>query len=79
MATETTFDHICEILRDQDGVSGELTPETTFEEIGLDSLSIVEAVMACENDYDIEIDPDANPKTIGEFVKIVDDLVAKKD
>ncbi|EHF01986.1 MULTISPECIES: acyl carrier protein [Olsenella] len=78
MAKETTFEHICDILREQDGITGELTPETSFEEIGLDSLSIVEAVMACEGDFDIEIDAEANPKTIGEFVSLVDGLVAQK-
>jgi acyl carrier protein len=78
MAEETTFDHICTILREQNGVTGELTPETSFEEIGLDSLSVVEAVMACEGDFDIEIDAEANPKTVGEFVELVDCLVAQK-
>lgn len=75
---ESTFDHIVSIIREQDGIEGEITPETTFEELGLDSLSVVEAVMECEQDYDIEIDAEANPKTVGEFVSMVDDLIAKK-
>lgn len=75
---ESTFEHVVSIIREQDGVDGEITPETTFEELGLDSLSVVEAVMECEQDYDIEIDAEANPKTVGEFVSMVDDLVAKK-
>ena len=61
MADQSTFERICEILREQDGVEGELTPETTLEEAGLDSLAVVEAVMTCETEFDIEIDPDAKP------------------
>ena len=45
---ESTFAKICEILKEQDGVTEELTPETTFEEAGIDSLATVEVVMACE-------------------------------
>ena len=53
-------------------------PETTFEEAGIDSLATVEVVMACEEEFDIEIDAEANPKTIGEFVDMVDKLIAEK-
>ena len=34
---ESTFAKICEILKEQDGVTEELTPETTFEEAGIES------------------------------------------
>lgn len=79
MADQSTFERICEILREQDGVEGELTPETTLEEAGLDSLAVVEAVMTCETEFDIEIDPDAKPATISEFAEIVDGLIAEKN
>ena len=79
MADQSTFERICEILREQDGVEGELTPETTLEVAGLDSLAVVEAVMTCETEFDIEIDPDAKPATIGEFAEIVDGLIAEKN
>ncbi|MDI9590136.1 MAG: phosphopantetheine-binding protein [Acidobacteriota bacterium] len=76
--TESTFEHICTILKEQDGVTEELTPETVLSEVGLDSLAVVEAVMACEADFDIEIDTEANPQTIGEFVELVDGLLEEK-
>ena len=75
---ESTFDKICEILKEQDGVTEKLTPETTFEEAGIDSLATVEVVMACEEEFDIEIDAEANPKTIGEIVDLVDKLIEEK-
>ena len=45
----------------------------------MDSLAVVEAVMTCETEFDIEIDPDAKPATIGEFAEIVDGLIAEKN
>ena len=50
----------------------ELKPETKLAEVGLDSMSTVEAVMACEDEFGIEIDPEANPQTIQEFVDLVE-------
>ena len=78
IASDQKMSRICEILKDQDGVTEELTRETTFEEAGIDSLATVEAVMACEDEFGIEIDSEANPKTIGEFVDMVDKLIAEK-
>ena len=46
--------------------------EEALEEAGLDSLATVEAVMACEDECGIEIDPESNPKTVGEFVELVE-------
>ena len=43
--------------------------------MGLDSLAVVEIVMSCEDEFDVEIDPDASPATIGEFVAIIDGLL----
>ena len=46
-----------EIICDQLGVSeNEVTPDASFiEDLGADSLDIVELVMALEEEYDIEI------------------------
>jgi acyl carrier protein len=34
--------------------------------------------MACEDEFDIEIDAESNPQTVGEFVTLVDGLLAEK-
>lgn len=79
MAEGNTFDRIVAILREQDGLEGvELTPETRLADVGLDSLATVEAVMACEDEFDIEIDAVSNPQTVGEFITLVDGLLAEK-
>ena len=68
-----TFERVVKVLKEQDGLEDvEFTPEMTLEEAGLDSLATVEAVMACEDEFGIQIDPESNPKTVGEFVELVE-------
>ena len=76
MAEESTFDRVVKILKEQDGLDDvELTSDTKLAEVGLDSLATVEAVMACEDEFGVEIDAEANPTTVGEFVDMVDALL----
>ena len=80
MAEESTFDRIVSILKDQEGLDNvDLKPDTKLSEVGLDSMSTVEAVMACEDEVGIEIDPEANPQTVQEFVDLVDEQLKNKD
>lgn len=72
---ETTFDRICTIIRDNGGTEMELTPETKLADAGLDSLATVEAVIACEDEFDIEIETDSNPETVGELVELIESLM----
>lgn len=76
---ESTFDRVVKVLKEQDGLENvEFTPETTLEEAGLDSLATVEAVMASEEEFGIEIDPESNPTTVGEFVALVEKTIAEQ-
>lgn len=78
MAESTTFDRICDIIRENGGAGDvELTLDTKLADAGLDSLSTVEAVIACEDEFDIEIETDSNPETVGEFVELVESLMEK--
>lgn len=75
MAEESTFDRIVKILQEQDGLEDvEITNDTKLSDLGLDSLSVVEAVMACEDEFGIEVDADAAPETVGDFVDMVETL-----
>lgn len=49
----------------------ELTPETNLVESGLDSLDLADLAMDCEETFDIEIDLDAAPTTIGDLINII--------
>jgi len=69
-------ERVKEIIVDQLGVDeNEVTPEAKFiDDLGADSLDIVELVMALEEEYDIEISDEEAEKiqTVGdatEFIK----------
>jgi acyl carrier protein len=69
------FDRVKEIIVDQLGVDEEaVTPEASFvEDLGADSLDIVELVMALEEEFGIEIpDEDAEKiATVGDAVEYI--------
>ncbi len=74
---ESTFERIVQILRDKCELdeSIEITMDTTFKDIDLDSLAVVEIALECEDEFGIEIDVEEPPKTMGEFVALVDSLL----
>ncbi len=70
---KSTFERVCDIVRENAGAGDvELTRETTMSDLGLDSLATVEVVVACEDEFDIEISQDATPASVGEFVDLVE-------
>ena len=75
---ENTFDRIVEILRSQCDLDDwvQVTMDTTFKDIDLDSLDVVEVALECENEFGITIEVEEPPKTMGEFVQLVDSLMA---
>jgi acyl carrier protein len=72
-------ERVSQLIVDQLGVSGEeLKPEASFlDDLGADSLDIVELVMAMEEEFDIEIpDEDAERiQTIGDAFAYVKERV----
>ena len=73
MATpEEVAERVKGIIVDQLGVSlEEVTPAASFiEDLGADSLDIVELIMALEEEYDMEI-----PDEDAEKIQTVDDVV----
>ena len=57
----------------------EVTMEATFEDLGADSLDIVEIIMALEEEFDIEISDDEaeQAKTIGDVVNYLVTVVGE--
>ncbi len=72
MSSEEIFEKVKNIIVEQLGVSETaVTPEASFiDDLGADSLDIVELVMALEEEFDIEI-----PDTDAEKVVTVEDVV----
>ena len=50
-------DRVTAIIADQLGVSAaDVTPDKTFDELGADSLAVVELVMAFEDEFEVEVE-----------------------
>ncbi|MBQ3199965.1 MAG: acyl carrier protein [Firmicutes bacterium] len=56
---------------------GDISLNTTFEDMALDSLDVVQMVMAIEEAFDIEIDDDDvdGLKTIGDLVEYIEEKI----
>ena len=74
-------DRIREIIGDQLGVpAGQIVPEASFmDDLGADSLDVVELVMAIEEAFDLEIPDDDAEKinTIQDAISYVDERTSK--
>ena len=49
--------------------------ETSFDDMELDSLDVIEVVMAIEEAFGITLEIDENIKTVGDLVDLVDSLI----
>ena len=72
-SSEEIAERVKSIIVEQLGVSmEEVTPEASFiEDLGTDSLDIVELIMALEEEYDTEI-----PDEDAEKIQTVDDVIS---
>ena len=80
MSSEDIFEKVKEIVIEQLGVSEtSITTDASFiDDLGADSLDIVELIMALEEEFDMEI-PDADAEkvvTVGDVVDYIKDHVA---
>lgn len=51
---------------------GSLKPETSFEELQLDSLDLVDMAMACEDAFGVVVEVGENLKTVGDLIAIIE-------
>ena len=81
MPQRSTYDHVCKVLDDMLGLSPqELTPTSRIvEDLGADSLDVVEIVMALEEEFGIEIPDEDTEKlhTVSDVVAYIDRLKGK--
>ena len=80
MSSEEIFEKVKGVIVEQLGVAeGNITMKASFiDDLGADSLDIVELIMALEEEFDIEIaDSDAEKVvTVGDVVEYIKDHVA---
>lgn len=79
MSSEEIFDKVKEIIVEQLGVAeNTVTMEASFiDDLGADSLDIVELIMALEEEFDLEI-PDSDAEkvvTVGDVVDYIKENV----
>ena len=80
MSSEGVFEKVKNVIIEQLGVAeNNITMEASFiDDLGADSLDIVELIMALEEEFDIEI-PDSDAEkvvTVGDVVEYIKDHVA---
>ena len=69
------FEKIQAYLANQLDISpDDITPETTFESLGIDSLDTVDLLMELEDKLDISIELDEKVETVGDLVNFVEKL-----
>ena len=68
-----TFEKVAKIIAESKGISeGEITMETTFEELGFDSLDTVELVMNFEEEFGVAIEVNEALKSVADVVNLID-------
>lgn len=69
------FEKVKEIIVDQLSISDAdmITAETTLEDLGADSLDLVEVIMAIEDEFDVQIkDEDLESiKSVGDLINYI--------
>lgn len=66
------FDSIAKIVAERTGCDvSAVKPESTFAELGIDSLDTVELLMSLEDEIGVEIDLDQKVETIEELDKFI--------
>jgi len=68
------FEKVVEILCEKlDCDPSEITPETKFADLGIDSLDITELVMTVEDEFGIELSVDPSISTVNALVKKIEE------
>ena len=71
----TTFETVKKILTEQLGVDeNAITEDTAIEELGADSLDLVEIVMTIEEEFDVKIDDGSieDLKKVGDIITYIE-------
>ncbi|MBR4702886.1 MAG: acyl carrier protein [Oscillospiraceae bacterium] len=67
------FQAIAELIADRNEIEVEsITPETSFAELGIDSLDTVEMLMDLEDRIGAEIELDEKVETVGELTAFIE-------
>jgi acyl carrier protein len=75
-----TYDRLVRILADEHKLAAEtLQPEARLDELGIDSLSVMELLFKIEEEFGIQVPNDqVQLVTVDDMVRYVSDLVARQ-
>ena len=66
------FEKLAEILADYKGIDvADIKMETSFADLGFDSLDTVDLLMSLEDEFGVEVEMDPNIKTVADVVEII--------
>lgn len=69
----TAFETIAKIIAENKDMDiADVKMETSFDDMELDSLDVIEVVMAIEEEFNITIETEAGLKTVGDIVALVE-------
>ena len=73
------FEKVAKIIADKiDCEVSEITPDTNFAELGIDSLDVTELVMNVEDEFKIEIPMEASMTKVSELVAKIEEKISNK-
>ena len=68
------FDKIVEIISDKMDIdASDISMDSSFESLKIDSLDMVEIVMDIEEEFDITVEDAENLKTVADLVAFIDE------
>ncbi len=78
------YDEIVAILSKETGIEPErLTEEATIQDLGIQSIDLVQAIFAIETRFDIEIpvglEQDGGSVTVGDFIRHIQTRIGAED
>ena len=67
------FEAIAELIADRNDIDvSEITPDSRFEDLGIDSLDTVEMLMDLEDKIGFEVELDQKVETVGELAEFIE-------
>ena len=71
----TTLEKVSAIIAEaKDLDAQDITAESTFEDLGLDSLDTVALIMTFEAEFGVTLEMSEDLKTVGDVVELIDSL-----
>ena len=72
-----TFEKVASMLAEYKSIDvADITAESTFADLKLDSLDVAELVMNMEDEFGVTLELDEAVKTVADLVKLIDEAKA---